>query len=104
MDEAQALLDQYPMQVKMYERKPEFAALDLVEKASFLREMMQIPEAAPAAPKVETFDDIISSMAASMVLEVQEHNPDLEIIHAPIFDQEEVVRKARAIADEAFRR
>jgi hypothetical protein len=39
-----------------------------------------------------------------MVLEVQEHNPDLQIIHAPIFDQEEVVRKARAIADEAFRR
>ena len=53
-------------------------------------------------------DNIVSNLAKQMVVDASETavelNPDLQIIRAPEFDSEEVTRRARAVADQAFKR
>jgi len=108
--EAQAFLDANPMQAAILEKDPETAALGVVEKAERMREAMGLNDA-PAAAEAKgemSLDDVIASMAGQMVGDASatavELNPCLQIIQAPLFDSEEVTRKARAIADEAFKR
>ena len=63
---------------------------------------MFAPKEEEKVEKKEGADDLVDMLAAQ--LQTEALNPDLQIIKAPQYDADEITRKAKEIADQAFKR